>query len=105
MACSKTAILYIATITTAYDNSCHNNIQDHNPHKRTIIFIIFTVSSCQNILFSNFRLDFDQFNIAGPEPVDNMCNNDQFIVAGGNPAPAICGINTGNHSEYTAANS
>ncbi|KAJ4449819.1 hypothetical protein ANN_01225 [Periplaneta americana] len=44
-----------------------------------------------------FRLDFDQFNVAGPEPVDNMCNNDQFIVAGGNPAPAICGINTGNH--------
>ncbi|XP_021929766.1 uncharacterized protein LOC110834666 [Zootermopsis nevadensis] len=26
-----------------------------------------------------------------------MCNSDQFIVAGGNPAPAICGINTGNH--------
>jgi hypothetical protein len=31
-----------------------------------------------------------------------MCNNDQFIVAGGNPVPAICGTNTGNHSEYTA---
>ncbi|XP_023710755.1 uncharacterized protein LOC111866229 [Cryptotermes secundus] len=44
-----------------------------------------------------FRLDFDQFNIAGPEPVDHMCNSDQFIVAGGNPAPAICGINNGNH--------
>jgi hypothetical protein len=53
-------------------------------------------------LYANFRLDFDQFNIAGPEPVDHMCNSDQFIVAGGNPAPAICGINNGNHSEYTA---
>ena len=51
-------------------------------------------------MFVGFRLDFDQFNIAGPEPIDHMCNNDQFIVAGGNPAPAICGINTGNHSEY-----
>jgi len=46
-------------------------------------------------------LDFDQFNIAGPDPIDHMCNNDQFIAAGGNPAPAICGINTGNHSEST----
>ncbi|PNF30477.1 hypothetical protein B7P43_G12146, partial [Cryptotermes secundus] len=44
-----------------------------------------------------FRLDFDQFNIAGPESVNHMCNNDQFIVAGGNPAPPICGINNGNH--------
>jgi hypothetical protein len=31
-----------------------------------------------------------------------MCNNDRFIVAGGNPAPAICGTNNGNHSEYKA---
>jgi hypothetical protein len=54
------------------------------------------------ILCILFRLDFDQFNIAGPEPINHMCNNDQFIVAGGNPAPTICGINTGNHSEYTA---
>jgi hypothetical protein len=60
------------------------------------------VPSHQNIICTIFRLDFDQFNIAGPESVDNMCNNDQFIVAGGNPAPAICGINNGNHSEYTA---
>ena len=52
------------------------------------------------LFLSDFRLDFDQFNIAGPEPVNNTCNNDQFIVAGGNPVPAICGINTGNHSEY-----
>jgi hypothetical protein len=45
------------------------------------------------------RLDFDQFNIAGPESVNHMCNNDQFIAAGGNPAPPICGVNNGNHSE------
>ncbi|KDR14260.1 hypothetical protein L798_10568 [Zootermopsis nevadensis] len=44
-----------------------------------------------------FRLDFDQFSIAGPESIDHICNNDQFIVAGGNPTSAICGINTGNH--------
>lgn len=47
-----------------------------------------------------FRLDFDQFNIAGPEPINHVCNNDQFIVSGGNPAPGICGINNGNHSKY-----
>ncbi|XP_048510409.1 uncharacterized protein LOC105693592 [Athalia rosae] len=44
-----------------------------------------------------FRLDFDQFNIRGPEPVNNACANDQFIVSGGNPIPPICGINNGNH--------
>ncbi|GLH14049.1 Uncharacterized protein GBIM_18481 [Gryllus bimaculatus] len=44
-----------------------------------------------------FRLDFDTMTIAGPEPVNNVCTNDQFIVSGGNPVPAICGINNGNH--------
>lgn len=47
-----------------------------------------------------FRLDFDQFKLLGPETVNNVCNNDQFIVSGGNPVPSICGINMGNHSEY-----
>lgn len=46
-----------------------------------------------------FRLDFDQFNIVGPETTNNVCNNDQFIVSGGTPAPTICGLNTGNHSK------
>lgn len=50
-----------------------------------------------------FRLDFDQFNIAGPETIHNVCNNDQFIVSGGSPVPAICGMNNGNHSKDRAA--
>ena len=51
-----------------------------------------------------FRLDFDQFNIAGPEPINNICNNDQFIVSGGNTVPGICGMNNGNHSELYKTN-
>lgn len=47
-----------------------------------------------------FRIDFDQFTLMGPEPVNHMCNSDQFIVSGGNPVPGICGVNNGNHSEY-----
>ncbi|XP_059476250.1 uncharacterized protein LOC132197164 isoform X2 [Neocloeon triangulifer] len=43
------------------------------------------------------RLDFDQFMIGGPEIVNHVCSNDQFIVSGGSPVPAICGTNTGNH--------
>lgn len=45
------------------------------------------------------RLDFDQFQIMGAETTHNMCNNDQFLVSGGNPVPAICGVNMGNHSK------
>lgn len=44
------------------------------------------------------RLDFDRFTIAGPERINNVCNQDQFIVSGGNPVPAICGFNQGSHS-------
>ncbi|KAJ8890645.1 hypothetical protein PR048_010154 [Dryococelus australis] len=43
------------------------------------------------------RLDFDQFSIAGPEPVNHVCSSDQFIVSGGSQVPAVCGVNTGNH--------
>ncbi|XP_077301690.1 uncharacterized protein LOC143922340 [Arctopsyche grandis] len=43
------------------------------------------------------RLDFDQFQITGPESINHICDNDQFIVSGGNPVPAICGINQGSH--------
>nr|XP_012551440.2 uncharacterized protein LOC101744434 [Bombyx mori] len=43
------------------------------------------------------RLDFDRFTIAGPEPINHVCNQDQFIVSGGNPVPAICGVNQGHH--------
>jgi hypothetical protein len=47
------------------------------------------------------RLDFDSFNIAQPS-IMGICNNDQFIVSGSTTAiPIVCGVNTGNHSEYT----
>ncbi|XP_014249299.1 uncharacterized protein LOC106666516 [Cimex lectularius] len=66
---------------TAYDGtgSCQLTIQKAHP------------DVCQ------YRIDFDQFTLAGPEPVNNVCNNDQFIVSGGNPVPGICGMNNGNH--------
>lgn len=52
------------------------------------------------ILQNFFRLDFDQFKILGPETLNNVCNNDQFIISGaGNPVPSICGMNMGNHSK------
>ncbi|GLV46660.1 uncharacterized protein CBL_11497 [Carabus blaptoides fortunei] len=59
--------------------------------------------SCQLTLLKSkldicqFRLDFDQFALMGPEAVNNICNNDQFIVSGGTPVPIICGLNSGNH--------
>ncbi|XP_039431094.2 uncharacterized protein LOC120414128 [Culex pipiens pallens] len=43
------------------------------------------------------RLDFDQFSINGPEIVNHICNNDQFLVSGGSPAPTICGTSNGDH--------
>ncbi|ERL86760.1 uncharacterized protein LOC109544925 isoform X2 [Dendroctonus ponderosae] len=62
------------------------------------------VGSCQvtlmkiNPIVCQFRLDFDVMNIMGPETINHICINDQFIVSGGNPsAPAICGRNDGNH--------
>ncbi|CAB3226227.1 unnamed protein product [Arctia plantaginis] len=45
------------------------------------------------------RLDFNRFTIAGPEQINNVCNQDQFIVSGGNPIPTICGLNQGNHTD------
>ncbi|KAK9729252.1 hypothetical protein QE152_g15997, partial [Popillia japonica] len=59
--------------------------------------------SCQITLMkpnpdvSQYRLEFQQLSLAGPEPVDNICNNDQFIVTGGGPVSPICGSNDGNH--------
>ncbi|XP_011501685.1 PREDICTED: uncharacterized protein LOC105365268 [Ceratosolen solmsi marchali] len=44
-----------------------------------------------------FRLDFVQFNVKGPETLNNLCTYDQFIVSGGNPISPICGNNNGNH--------
>lgn len=51
-------------------------------------------------LWMLFRLDFDQFTMAGPEQVNQICNYDQFIVSGGSPVNAICGQNSGNHSKF-----
>lgn len=63
--------------------------------------LTFYYYTSQNLIDFYFnRLDFDQFMIGGPEIVNHVCNNDQFIVSGGSPVPAICGTNTGNHSEY-----
>ncbi|KAL1517877.1 hypothetical protein ABEB36_001583 [Hypothenemus hampei] len=62
------------------------------------------IGSCQvtlvkvNAAVCQYRLDFDVLNIMGPETVNHVCINDQFIVSGGNPSvPAICGRNDGNH--------
>ncbi|XP_037079095.1 uncharacterized protein LOC119100086 [Pollicipes pollicipes] len=46
-----------------------------------------------------FRLDFDTFSIAQPEPLNNICMNDQFSVSGSTSMPLICGFSTGNHTE------
>ncbi|XP_017786149.1 PREDICTED: uncharacterized protein LOC108569195 [Nicrophorus vespilloides] len=60
--------------------------------------------SCQITLMKmnadicQYRLDFLQFQLMGPEQQNNICNNDQFIVSGGgSPVPPICGLNNGNH--------
>nr|XP_018903764.1 PREDICTED: uncharacterized protein LOC109034848 [Bemisia tabaci] len=44
-----------------------------------------------------FRLDFEQFTIQGPEQTHHVCNSDQFLISSGGPINAICGVNTGNH--------
>ncbi|CAG9138310.1 unnamed protein product, partial [Plutella xylostella] len=57
--------------------------------------------SCELTIVKNhpdvcqIRLDFDRFTIAGPEQINHICNQDQFIVSGGNPIPTICGVNQG----------
>ncbi|XP_024941438.1 uncharacterized protein LOC107268341 [Cephus cinctus] len=44
-----------------------------------------------------FRLDFLQFKLRGPETINHVCTSDQFIASGSNPVPTICGNNNGNH--------
>ena len=46
-------------------------------------------------------MDFDNFVLSQPESTDHVCQNDQFVVSGGPPIPAICGVNTGLHSKLT----
>ncbi|KAG4081151.1 hypothetical protein HA402_014599 [Bradysia odoriphaga] len=43
------------------------------------------------------RLDLDNFAISQPEPINHICNADQFLVSGGSPAPSICGTSHGDH--------
>lgn len=52
----------------------------------------------------SYRLDFDHFAIASPEPTNHICNTDQFLVSGGSPAPTVCGTSHGDHSEYMMPN-
>ncbi|XP_045461940.1 uncharacterized protein LOC123672031 [Harmonia axyridis] len=45
-----------------------------------------------------YRLDFDEFLLAGPETENHICENDQLIIAGApGSVPIICGMNRGNH--------
>ncbi|CAG7838219.1 unnamed protein product [Allacma fusca] len=44
-----------------------------------------------------YRLDFEEFTLAQPEPVDHQCESDLFAVSGGRPVPIICGENSGQH--------
>ncbi|XP_072401127.1 uncharacterized protein [Diabrotica undecimpunctata] len=59
--------------------------------------------SCQLSLIKSspdvcqFRLNFEELNLMQPESVNHICDNDQFLVSGGNPVPVICGNNMGNH--------
>lgn len=46
-----------------------------------------------------YRIDLEHFSIAGPEPLNHVCNTDQFLVSGGSPAPTICGTSHGEHSK------
>ncbi|GAB0099803.1 uncharacterized protein DMENIID0001_156900 [Sergentomyia squamirostris] len=59
--------------------------------------------SCQLTIYKlhpdicQIRLDFDHFSLMGPEPLNHVCNTDQFLVSGGSPAPTICGTAIGDH--------
>ncbi|KAI4496548.1 hypothetical protein M0804_000358 [Polistes exclamans] len=85
--------------------SCGQTINDNNTYfvNPNYPSTFDGTESCQlTLLKSNpdvcqFRLDFVQFMIRGPETTNNLCTYDQFIVSGGNPVPTICGTNNGNH--------
>lgn len=46
------------------------------------------------------RLDLEHFSVSGPEPLNHVCNTDQFLVSGGSPVPILCGNAHGEHSNY-----
>ncbi|XP_053987568.1 uncharacterized protein LOC128880976 [Hylaeus volcanicus] len=82
------------------ETTSNNNTYFVNPNYPSVFD---GTESCQLTLLKShpdvcqFRLDFLEFNIRGPETTNNQCIYDQFIVSGGNPVPTICGSNTGNH--------
>lgn len=38
--------------------------------------------------------------MSGPEPLNHVCNTDQFLVSGGSPVPILCGNAHGEHSKF-----
>ncbi|XP_018377834.1 PREDICTED: uncharacterized protein LOC108770662 [Trachymyrmex cornetzi] len=85
--------------------SCNGMTADNNTHfvNPNYPSTFDGMESCQVTIVKldpdvcQYRLDFVQFNIRGPETTNNICVYDQFIVSGGNPVPTICGNNDGNH--------
>ncbi|KAF7393039.1 hypothetical protein HZH66_008872 [Vespula vulgaris] len=85
--------------------SCGQTINDNNTYfvNPNYPSTFDGTDSCQLTLLKlhpdvcQFRLDFVQFTIRGPETINNLCTYDQFIVSGGNPVPTICGTNNDNH--------
>lgn len=55
-----------------------------------------TINKCSDSV-CQLRLDFTNMVLAQPESTDHKCNDDQFIVSGGAPVPAICGTSSGAH--------
>lgn len=53
-----------------------------------------------NANICQIRLDLEHFSVSGPEPLNHVCNTDQFLVSGGSPVPILCGNAHGEHSNY-----
>lgn len=53
-----------------------------------------------NANICQIRLDLEHFSVSGPEPLNHVCNTDQFLVSGGSPVPILCGNGHGEHSNY-----
>lgn len=82
--------------------SCQLTVAKSHPDICQIRFDSFVITVCCVIFYNlyfyiPFRMDFDNFAIAGPEPLNHICNTDQFLVSGGSPAPVICGTSHGDH--------
>lgn len=81
--------------------TCQITLQKISPDICQYRWVDSMLSFWRNRILLIFRMDFDEFRLMGPETENNICENDQFIIAGApNSVPIICGINTGNHSEF-----